>query len=117
MAWHPRCKSGGWGRCSLIYSKEDAEYESDTDGSDGATSLVESKVVAICVVSSFMEKSLHPDKPGVVPTILIDRKGFRVCFYDCERDILLLSNTVPLSADGHLSPCGVVFLWAVLNHR
>ena len=86
------------------------------------TSLIEGKVsfndfhlrqaVAVNVVSSFTEKSCHPDKPASVPTILIDQNGFRVSLYDCEQDILFISNTVSLSTRGHLSQNGLVFLWA-----
>ena len=125
--------------------KSDIEHESESDGvsdsdsdsgtnvtekssgSDAMTSLIEGKVsfndfhlrqaVAINVVSSFTEKSCHPDKPASVPTILIDQNGFRVSLYDCEQDILFISNTVSLSTWGHLSQNGLVFLWAVLNHR
>ena len=100
---------------------------SDIGIGSNVTSLIEGKVsfndfhlqqaVAINVVSSFTEKSCHPDKPTSVPTILIDQNGFRVSLYDCEQDILFISNTVSLSTRGHLSQSGLVFLWAVLNHR
>ena len=78
MALHPRCESEGeGGGCSPLYLNEDTKYESDTDKSDtdksdGMTSHIEGKrvfsdfnlrqTVATCVVSSFTEKSLHPDK-------------------------------------------------------
>ena len=34
------------------------------------------QVISTCVVSSFTEKSLHPELPAMVPTILIDEKQF-----------------------------------------
>ena len=46
MAWHPRCKSegGGGGVVLFIQEKTPNMSDTDTDGSDGTTSLVESKV-------------------------------------------------------------------------
>ena len=75
-----------------------------------STTTVEAKVmtkdanlhqaVGTCVVSSFTETSLHPDLKALVPTILIDEKQFRVCLYDSEKDILLISKSKCLATKG-----------------
>ena len=95
--------------------------------SDGKPTTIEAKrssravhlsqVVATCVVAAFVEKNVHPTKSAMVPTILIDEHCCRVCLYDCNKDILLISGRKSLSINGHLSQSAMVFLWAVLNHR
>ena len=89
-----------------LLDEEDDDVEEDVDrdgqsietcessGTDGATSTVEAKLkiskgnlgqaVATCVVSSFTENKLHPDKHALVPTILIYLNQFQVCLYDCR---------------------------------
>ena len=49
-----------------------------------------------CVVASFTEKLLHPDMSALVPTIIINDQQFRVCLYDCEKDVLLLSDVIDI---------------------
>ena len=136
-----------WGPCihgpdvrvrgsEVVYRTETDElYEIDeglredesTAQSAGATTTIEGKVLAkevnlhqaigTCVVSSFTEKSLHPEQQACVPTILIDEKQFRVCFYDSEMDVLLLSESKSLATRGGLSRSGMALLWVVTNHR
>ena len=100
--------------------------EEGEDTSDGMTPTIEGKsafndymaqTVATCVVSSFTERALHPDKPALIPTVLIDKYRFRVCLYDCEKDVLLISSEKSLSTKGGLSQSGMALLWVVLNHR
>ena len=96
----------------------------NSSGTDGATSTVEVKlkfstenlgqVVATCVVSSFTETKLHPDKQALVPTILIDLNKFRVCLYDFR---LLISTPKLLSTKNILSRSAMLFLWLTINHR
>ena len=67
------------------------ESDDESVSSDGMTTTIEGKIafsdsnlpqaVATCVISSFTENSLHPDKLALVPTILIDEKCFRVCLF------------------------------------
>ena len=74
---------------------------------DGATTTIEAKrvlkkknlsqAVGTCVVSSFIERNLHPDKQTAVPTIVIGQHRFQVCLYDCEHDILLVSSPLLLA--------------------
>ena len=107
-----------------VVSEDDVSEE---EGSDGATTEVEGKVlateanlvqaIATCVVASFTAKSRHPEKQALVPTILIDETQFRVCLYDCEKDILLISTSKTLHSKGGLSRSGMALLWLVINHR
>ena len=113
----------------LVFQKvENGESEgSDAESSDGATTPLEAKrrisqsnwpqMIATCVVSSFTENGLHPDLPAVIPTILIDAQQFQVCLYDCQRDVLLISQPVELATSDHLSQRGMFVLWLVINHR
>lgn len=111
----------------IINEVESDDESGDDESSDGMTTTIEGKImyndsnlsqlIATCVVSSFTEKSLHPDKLPIIPTILIDDKLFRVCLYDTEKDVLLISDGKLLSTKGGLSQSGVALLWVVLNHR
>jgi hypothetical protein len=106
---------------------EDPSDDESLASSDEATTTIEGKVhlrdanlqqaVGTCVISSFTEKSLHPNKQAMVPTILIDEAQFRVCFYDCEKDVLLVSESKSLATKGGLSKSGIALLWIVINHR
>ena len=107
-------------------SDSDSDHDSESE-SDGMTTTIEGKIkfkysnlprtIGTCVVSSFTEKSCHPDLPAIVPTILIDKSQFRVCLYECERDILLISSCKSLSTTGRLSQSAMALLWVVVNHR
>jgi hypothetical protein len=98
-----------------------------SDQSDGTSTAVEGKVlskevnlpqaVGTCVVASFAAKALHPEHKALVPTVLIDEKQFRVCLYDCDKDVLLISTSKLLATKGELSRSGIVLLWLVINHR
>ena len=111
---------------TYMYEQALSNDESDA-ASDGATTTLEAKVMAkdanlhqavgTCVVSSFMEKTLHPDMTALVPTIMIDEKQFRVILYDSEKDILLISKSKCLATKGGLSQSGMALLWLTLNHR
>ena len=106
------------------WSDSDECDDEDSD-SDGATTTVEGKVslrftcmqqvVGICTISAFIEKNLH--NVPLVPTILIDSARFRVCLYDCEKDVLLISGPNTLATENCLSPFGMLLLWLVINHR
>ena len=104
-----------------------SEESSKSEQSDGKTVNIEGKVqskaanlqqvVATCVVSSFTEIKSHPGRLALIPTILIDKKSFIICLYDCKKDVLLISNKKSLCTNGHLSQSGIALLWTVLNHR
>ena len=115
----------------VVYRREtDETYEvsqAPSDDESDAATTVEAKVmtkdanlhqaVGTCVVSSFTKKSLHPGLKALVPTIFIDEKQFRVCLYDSEKDILLISKSKCLATNGGLSRSGMALLWLTLNHR
>ncbi len=79
---------------------EELEYQSEDEDEGGASEGTTEKVkfnfftlpqvVAICVVSSFTENANHPDMLALIPTILIDKASFRICLYDCRKDVLLI---------------------------
>ena len=110
-----------------VENEESGESDAESTASDGATSTIEAKrrfsssnlpqMIATCIVSSFTEKGLHPDLPAVVPTILIDPHQFQVCLYDCQTDVLLISEPMELATSGCLSCEGMLILWLVINHR
>ena len=126
--WHGTPDVRVRGAPFVLQRKEESE-ESDTESitSDGATTTFEAKknflpsnlpqTISTCVVSSSTEKRLHPDLPAIVPTILIDEHQFQVCLYDCENDVLLISEPVELAKKGGLSSSGMAILWLVINHR
>ena len=126
--WHGTPDARVRGSHLVFQEVENGESEeSDAELSDGATTTVEAKrrfsqsnlpqVIATCVVSSFTENGLHPDLPAIIPTILIDAHQFQVCLYDCQTDVLLISEPVELATSGHLSRRGMFVLWLVINHR
>ena len=122
--WHGtpdgRVRAGG---VNLLCSKTDEGDAGSDEESDGMTTKIKIKLanlpqlVAMNVVSAFIEHSLHPGLNPMVPSILIGKNRFRVSLYHCEKDILLLSGEVSLSTGSFLSQSAVVLLWAVLNHR
>lgn len=75
------------------------------------------QAIGTCVVSSFTEKACHPAMKAMVPTILIDDAEFRIVLYDCNHDVLLLSESKAISTKGGISKSAVTLLWSVLNHR
>jgi hypothetical protein len=134
--WHgtPEARLRGmevvWRKDSGEISALVEEIVSDNEGSvqsDGTSTAVEGKVlskeanlpqaVGTCVVASFTAKTRHPEHKALVPTLLIDEKQFRVCLYDCDKDVLLISTSKLLATRGELSRSGMALLWLVINHR
>ena len=134
-AWHGTIDTRVMG--SIVICQGDVMHEDEEDGVyedevffdmiEESTTNLEGKIsygwanlpqaIAISVVSSFTIKGLSDSSCVFVPTILIDKKSFKIILYDCERDVLLLSNAVPLGLGGHLSQTAMATLWAVFNHR
>ena len=75
------------------------------------------QLVATCVVNSFTEANLNPGLNPVIPTILFNRSNYRICLYDCENDVLLLSEPKNLTTRGCFSRTGALLLWLTVNHR
>ena len=135
-AWHGTIDTRARGSVVISKGEEEEELENQSESenesssgeqSDGTTTNLEDKikykacnlpqVVAICVVSSYTEKASHPDMSSFIPTIMIDKMSFRICLFDCKKDVLLISNKKSLCTKGHLSPSGIALLWVVFNHR
>ena len=77
-----------------------------------------SQLVPTCVVSSFTKSKKHPHLNPLVPTLLVNKTAFRVCMYDCENDVLLLSEPkLFTSPKGGISRTALLILWLVINHR
>ena len=119
-----------WPKDSEDTSAPVEEVVSDNKGSvqgDGTRTVVEEMVlskeanlpqaVGTCVVASFTAKTHHPDHKALVPTVLIDEKQFRICLYDCDKDVLLISRSKLLATKEALSRSGMALLWLVINHR
>ena len=129
QTWHgtPDVRVRGVSICRAKGVDVDDEDSDSSTASDSTAVHIEGKInciasnlpqaVATCVVSSFIEKSNHPDKSPLIPTILIDKKSFQIILFDCEKDILLISNAVSLSNNGRMSRTAIALLWIVLNHR
>ena len=45
------------------------------------------QAVGTCIAASFTAEGRHPVHKAVVLTALIDEKEFRVCLYDCDKDV------------------------------
>ena len=115
------------GDAFAVVDEEDVSEDEGSVQSDGKCTAVEGKVltteanmaqaVGTCVVASFTAKARHPEQKALVPTVLLDEKQFRVCLYDCEKDIVLSSTNKMLATKGKLSRSGMALLWLVINHR
>lgn len=75
------------------------------------------QLIATGVVSAFTEHKLNPKLNPLVPTILINKTGFRICLYDSINDVLLISKVKNLIKDWRLSRSGLLLLWIVVHHR
>lgn len=106
-------------------SHTDSSYRSP---SSGTTVNIEEKIkmnlrknlsqlVTTCVVSSFTESNVHPHLNPLVPTLLVNKEAFRICMYDCENDVLLLSEPKSFTTKGGISRTANLILWLVANHR
>ena len=63
------------------------------------TDPVTIQFIAQCVVNSFIDKNTTGER-RLQPAVLINAFNYRICFYDCTRDILLLSSKKNLSTKG-----------------
>ena len=113
--------------CNIVFPGTDEE-DASSRSSEGNTTPLEAKLsiklwtnisqlVSTCVTSSFTEHNLHPRKNTLVPTILIDANVVQVCLYDCEHDVLLVSQQNNICNSGRLSTTGAFFIWLTINHR
>ena len=121
--------------CPAIVTLEDLGdcYEENSDGETDDVDFPEQSVsfegkirvsnrhigqlVATCVVNSFTEANVNPGLNPVIPTILFNRSSYRICLYNCNNDVLLLSEPKNLTTSGGLSRTGALLLWLTVNHR
>ena len=75
-----------------------------------------SQLVAQCVINCFVETNTTGDA-RLQPTVLINSMHYRVCLYDCVKDLLFLSSKKNLSTKESLSMSGMFLLWLIFNHR
>ena len=100
-----------------VVSDKESEGDVATTTIGGKVLYKEANLPQAIVVSSFIEITLHPSQQALVPTILIDEAQFRVCLYDSDSDVLLISLSKGLAMKGGLSRGGPTLLWLVINHR
>ena len=106
----------------------DDEMSTDTSETDGTSVVCEAKLsnvrgenvlpqlVKMAVVSSFTENNLHPTLNPMIPVILISSKEARICLYDAQKDVLMISEVFEWLNDDLCKP-GITLIWAMLNHR
>ena len=51
------------------------------------------QLIATTVVTSFIQHNRHPNLNPLIPAIMICVPTAQICFYDCTKDLLLLSDT------------------------
>lgn len=119
----PPCDSGSPPHDSDVNVIAHDKPSAETDGTSTNTEFQVrgeglSQCVATAVVASFTEKRLHPHKNAMVPTILINSRTVRIILYDCEEDVLLVSDKVDLFTDnGKVDRVVILFLWFFINHK
>ena len=102
---------------SLVLPTESPSSAASVEGELSMKPCHTSQFVALSVTSSFTQHNIEPKENSLVPTIMINSNGFKVCLYDCEHDILLISEVKNIAQQGHLSPSGILMLWIVVHHR
>ena len=112
-----RARLGAEEQSTTIVEIGPAEVESD-----GETVPVEAKVkvnsnnlpqaIGTAIVLAFIEHNHHKALNPMVPTILINGEAVVILFYNCEEDLLLLSEPIRYTEDD-----GWLVVWLVVNHR
>ena len=105
-----------------VITTEDDDYSSE---SDGASVVVEikrknvhsSQAIGSVVLSSFIEHNLHKDLNSMVPCLLINCNSLQIFMYDCEADILLISDKFTFRENEHVNKESILLLWLFINHR
>lgn len=101
----------------------DSEEEPETDGTSTCLELKRaskrlSQVIGSAVLTSFIGNRLHPQLNALVPCILLNCISTQYIFYDCVKDVLLISEKVDLYDDhGRVSQQAMLIMWLVINHR
>ena len=113
------------------YSSTDVINYGNGSLSPGNSVLFEAKVekinvaqlIGICIISSFTEHNLHPNLNPLKPTIMWWDPN-AICMYDCQQDILLLTNSLGQddcdsqdSSSLSFNYTNLMIIWLILNHR
>ncbi|XP_061193272.1 uncharacterized protein LOC133201487 [Saccostrea echinata] len=81
----------------------------------------DSQLVAGTVVSSFLQKRLHPDLSNfLIPSIGIADDTMVIMFYDSEHDVFLESSPISIksiSCEYKFSLQAVIITWLAINYR
>ena len=96
-------------RSSLHCETPDSKVSASPSASFTSSILEEKQVlqkpdlhhlIAMAVVSSFVQNNNYPGENPLVPSLLISQKGFQICLYDCVNDFLLVSEVKNLVNKG-----------------
>ena len=79
------------------------------------------QLIAISVVSSFIERNLHKELNSLTPVIMIGAPTAQICLYDCDQDILLISDKFQWVTNNEDHPNiiieGLLMIWMTIHHR
>lgn len=80
-----------------------------------------SQIVATAVVAAFTEHNLHSQHNPMIPTIVINCSTVMIVLYDCNEDILFISEKVDLfdeyGPSNKVKRSTLLFIWLFINHR
>ena len=93
-----------------IHSQSPTFFVDDGEETDGGMMTVEAKrrlgstvqiphasqLIATNITASFVEHSLHPDMNTLIPSLLLNSRTAVISLYDCQQDILMISDTLAL---------------------
>lgn len=132
------CASGWHGKSDILMDEVTVELASTESGDalseslsiSSSTEIKSSKtfsdadisqIIAQTIVFSFYQRKKNKEKLKnyLIPGIGISTKSLVVFFYECEEDVLLLTDSLDLTArcDSEMNIGAVVFLWLTLNYK
>lgn len=74
------------------------------------------QLIATTIVASFTEMNLHLDQNLLIPVIMICVPQAKICFYDCENDLLIMSETFNWVDHGKLRKLHILLVWLAIYH-
>ena len=92
----------------------DINMEGKKDASIHSKKVI-SQLVATTVTVAFTNCNVLDEPLSAV--LLLCKKRAMVCIYECRKDILFVSESVPFCIDQTLTRKGVLFVWTVLHLR
>lgn len=79
----------------------------------------EAQLIGTTVISSFIEHNLHKDLNSLVPVIVLGAPKGQICLYDCQQDLLLLSDVftwVTNKTNPVVVNAGIMLIWMTVHH-